>query len=75
MSHNAETRIMPTRLPRPQLARRRGMRQGLFTEEPGALAVSPARLTIGERGQGVCKASFMWFIRYSHCRLTLISGP
>jgi hypothetical protein len=36
--HNAETRIMPTRLPRPRLVRRRGLRQRLFTEEPWALA-------------------------------------
>ena len=38
MIHNAEARIMPTRLPRPRLARRRGVRQRLFTEEPWALA-------------------------------------
>lgn len=36
--HNAETRIMPTRLPRPRLARRRGLRQRLLTEEPWTLA-------------------------------------
>jgi antirestriction protein ArdC len=41
MTHNAASRIMPTRLPRPRLAWRRGLRQGLFTEEPWALAGQP----------------------------------
>ena len=38
MAHNAETRIMPTRLPCPRLGGRRGLRQGRFTGEPRVLA-------------------------------------